>query len=91
MLRRKHEVGSARCIEFRASVFAMRQILEAATLRNAKFLHRDDTLETIQVGKRANLVLLGRSPLDTVEAYDSVLGVWIGGHHLLPSDLEAQH
>jgi hypothetical protein len=37
----------------------------------------------------ANLILLGSSPLESVQAYDSIQGIWVGGQHLLPGDLEA--
>jgi len=68
---------------------SLRQILEAATLSNAKAFGLDGQIGTIQPGKRANLVLLGKSPLESVQAYDSIQGIWIGGRHLLPGDLEA--
>ena len=68
---------------------SLRQLLEAATLRNAKAFGLDDQIGTVQPGKRANLVLLGRSPLESVQGYDSIQGIWVGGRHLLPSDLEA--
>jgi hypothetical protein len=41
------------------------------------------------LSERANLVLLGRSPLESVEAYDQVHAVWIGGTLLDPASLEA--
>jgi hypothetical protein len=67
----------------------LRQILEAATLSNAKAFGLDGQIGTIQPGKRANLVLLGNSPLESVQAYDSIQGIWVGGRYLLPSDVEA--
>jgi imidazolonepropionase-like amidohydrolase len=68
---------------------SLRQLLQAATLSNAKAFGLDDQIGTVQPGKRANLVLLGSSPLESVQAYDSILGIWVGGRHLLPGDLEA--
>ena len=68
---------------------SLRQILEAATLSNAKAFGLDNQIGTVQPGKRANLVLLGSSPLKSVQAYDSIQEIWVGGQHLLPSDLEA--
>jgi imidazolonepropionase-like amidohydrolase len=68
---------------------SLRQLLEAATLSNAKAFGLDGQIGTVQPGKRANLVLLGSSPLESVQAYDSIQGIWVGGQHLLPSDLEA--
>ncbi len=68
---------------------SLRQLLEAATLSNAKAFGLEAQIGTIQPGKRANLVLLGRSPLESVEAYDQVQAVWIGGTHLDPARLDA--
>jgi imidazolonepropionase-like amidohydrolase len=72
-----------------AAGVSLRQIFEAATLSNAKAFRLDDKIGTVAVGKRANLVLLSRSPLDSVEAYDEVQAVWIGGKQLDPTSLEA--
>jgi hypothetical protein len=66
-----------------------RQIFEAATINNAKAFGLAGQVGTIEVGKRANLLLLGRSPLDSVEAYDDIRTVWIGGRALVPMELEA--
>jgi len=68
---------------------SLRQILEAATLSNAKAFGLDNQIGTVQPGKRAKLVLLGNSPLESVQAYDSIQEIWVGGQHLLPKDLEA--
>jgi imidazolonepropionase-like amidohydrolase len=72
-----------------AAGVSLRQIFEAATLSNAKAFRLDDKIGTVAVGKRANLVLLSHSPLDSVEAYDEVQAVWIGGRRLDPATLEA--
>jgi imidazolonepropionase-like amidohydrolase len=68
---------------------SLRQLFEAATLSNAKAFALDGQVGTLQPGKRANLVLLGRSPLESVEAYDEVRAVWLGGAFLDPANLEA--
>ena len=68
---------------------SLRQLFEAATLSNAKAFGLDGTIGTIQPGKRANLLLLGSSPLDSVNAYDQIQAVWIGGRALDPRSLEA--
>ena len=65
------------------------QLFEAATLNNAKAFALDGHIGTVQPGKRANLVLLSRSPLESVEAYAQVVAVWIGGTLLNPASLEA--
>ncbi|HEY8356776.1 MAG TPA: amidohydrolase family protein [Ramlibacter sp.] len=72
-----------------AAGVSLRQLLEAATLNNARAFGLADRVGTIEAGKRANLLLLGRSPLESVEAYDTVRAVWIGGRRLDPSSLEA--
>ena len=68
---------------------SLRQVFQAATLDNAKAFALDGHIGTVQPGKRANLVLLGRSPLESVEAYDRVQAVWIGGMLLDPASLDA--
>lgn len=68
---------------------SLRQLFEAATLNNARALGLTSQLGTIEEGKRANLVLLARSPLESVEAYGAIRAIWIGGRNLLPASLEA--
>ena len=68
---------------------SLRQVFQAATLDNAKAFALDGLIGTVQPGKRANLVLLGGSPLESVEAYDRVQAVWIGGTRLDAASLEA--
>jgi imidazolonepropionase-like amidohydrolase len=58
---------------------SLAQILEAATINNAREFHLDAQLGTIEPGKIANLVLLDKSPLESVEAYDSIVTVWVHG------------
>jgi imidazolonepropionase-like amidohydrolase len=70
---------------------SLRQLFEAATLSNAKAFALDGQIGTVQPGKRANLVLLGRSPLESVDAYDTIETVWIGGTAVVPASLEAGH
>lgn len=73
-----------------AAGVSLRQLLEAATLNNAKAFGLADRIGTIEAGKRANLLLLARSPLESVEAYDTVRAVWVGGRRLEPAALEAR-
>ena len=58
---------------------SLTQILNAATIGNAREMRIDSRVGTIEAGKDANLVLLAKSPLESVEAYDSVVTVWIHG------------
>lgn len=65
------------------------QIFRAATLTNAQALHLSQDIGTVQVGKRANLLLLREDPTKSVDAYASIVKVIIGGRTLDASDLAA--
>jgi imidazolonepropionase-like amidohydrolase len=54
------------------------QILHAATAANAEALKLHD-VGTVQVGKRANLLLLRENPQTTIQAYDEIVKVILGG------------
>jgi imidazolonepropionase-like amidohydrolase len=58
---------------------SLEQIFRAATINNAQAFRLGSELGTIESGKVANLVLLARSPLKSVDAYDTVIGVWVHG------------
>jgi imidazolonepropionase-like amidohydrolase len=47
-------------------------ILRAATLDNAAALGLAHELGSIEVGKRADLLILNRNPLENISAYDSI-------------------
>jgi imidazolonepropionase-like amidohydrolase len=68
---------------------SLRQILRAATIENARMFHLDSQIGTIEPGKIANLVLLSKSPLETVDAYDSITTVFIHGKPIPRNTLEA--
>ena len=55
------------------------QIFKAATINNAREFKLDSQLGTLEPGKIANLVLLKKSPLESVDAYDSIVTVWVHG------------
>jgi len=58
---------------------SLEQIFKAATINNAREFRIDAQVGTIEAGKVANLVLLKKSPLQSVEAYDSIVTVWVHG------------
>ena len=62
------------------------QILKASTLNGAKILGKDAELGSIEVGKRADLVLLNDNPLEIVQAYKQIDQVIKSGKVI---DLEA--
>jgi imidazolonepropionase-like amidohydrolase len=57
------------------------KILRAATLDNAVAFHLNDR-GTIEVGKRADLLLLAADPLKTIAAYDAIETVFLNGQPL---------
>ena len=57
------------------------EILRAATLDNANVLGMKDR-GTIEVGKRADLLLLAADPLKTIAAYDTIETVFLNGQPL---------
>jgi imidazolonepropionase-like amidohydrolase len=65
-------------------------ILRAATLDNARALGLSDSLGSIQVGKRADLLLLTSDPLTDVSAYDSIETVFLNGVPLARDSLRSR-
>jgi len=58
---------------------SLEQIFRAATINNAREFKLDSQLGTIEPVKIANLILLKKSPLESVEAYDTIVTVWVHG------------
>jgi len=65
------------------------QIFKSATLTNAQALKLDRDIGTVQVGRRANLLLLRQDPTQTIEAYAGIAKVILNGRVLDPSELAA--
>jgi imidazolonepropionase-like amidohydrolase len=65
------------------------QIFRSATLTNARALKLDRDIGTVQVGKRANLLLLRQDPTQTIDAYAGIVKVILNGRVLDPSKLAA--
>ena len=58
---------------------SLEQVFKAATINNAREFRLDSQVGSIESGKIANLVLLRKSPLESVDAYDSIVTVWVHG------------
>lgn len=58
---------------------SLEQIFKAATINNAREFKLDSQMGSIEPGKIANLVLLKKSPLKSVDSYDSIVTVWVHG------------
>ena len=67
-LRHMHKIG-----------ISLSRIFAAATLNNAKQFNLDNHYGSIEPGKKANLLLLEENPLNTIEAYNSISQVVLGG------------
>jgi imidazolonepropionase-like amidohydrolase len=65
---------------------SLAQIFRAATINDARVFKLESQLGTIEPGKIANLVLMKKSPLESVEAYDCITTVWVHGK-AVPADL----
>jgi imidazolonepropionase-like amidohydrolase len=65
------------------------QIFKSATLTNARALKLDREIGTVEVGKRANLLLLGQDPTQTIEAYAGIVKVVLNGRVLNAAELAA--
>lgn len=63
------------------------QIFNMATLANARALHLDGDIGTVQVGKRANLLLLRQDPTRSIEAYRDIDRVILGGRLIDAAEL----
>jgi len=68
---------------------SLTQIFQAATINNARKLKLDSQLGTIEPGKTANLLLLSNSPLESVDAYDSITTVFLHGQPIPRTALSA--
>jgi len=68
---------------------SLTQIFKAATINNARKLKLDSQLGTIEPGKTANLVLLNKSPLESIDAYDAISTIFIHGKPIPRSSLSA--
>jgi imidazolonepropionase-like amidohydrolase len=65
------------------------QIFKSATLTNARALKLDRDIGSVQVGKRANLLLLREDPTQTIDAYALISKVILNGRVQDPSELAA--
>ena len=63
-------------------------LLRAATLDNANALGLSRELGSIEVGKRADLLLLSKNPLETISAYDAIETIFLNGKPIARESLE---
>jgi len=65
------------------------QVFRAATLSNAQALGLSREIGTVQIGKRANLLLLRENPAQTIQAYDEIVKILLHGRVVGRSELAA--
>ena len=75
--------------QLREAGLSLEQIFKAATINNAREFKLDSQVGSIEPGKIANLVLLRKSPLESVDAYDSIVTVWVHGRQISRESLAA--
>lgn len=63
-------------------------ILQMTTLNGAQFLHREDSMGTVEAGKNADLVLLDANPVADAANLDGIAGVFLKGRYFPRPDLE---
>jgi tetratricopeptide (TPR) repeat protein len=63
------------------------EVLQTATVNPARYFGKSGESGTIEVGKRADLVLLQRNPLESISNTREIVGVMVGGIWLPEEDL----
>ena len=63
------------------------QVLQTSTLNAARYFHKSDEFGTIEVGKRADLVLLDQNPLQDISNTRKIAGVMVRGRWLPKPEL----
>jgi len=59
---------------------SLQELLKSVTINNAKQFNLDGHLGSIEVGKKANLILLNQNPLKKVDAYNDISKVILHGN-----------
>jgi hypothetical protein len=75
--------------QLRKAGLTLAGIFRAATINNARRFKIDSQVGTIEPGKIANLIMLRNSPLESVDAYDSIVTIWVHGKQLSRDSLAA--
>jgi imidazolonepropionase-like amidohydrolase len=70
--------------------FTPLEALQTATLNPAKFLGKTDTFGTIQVGRKADLVMLDENPLEDISHSRKIHAVVLGGKFYPIASIRAQ-
>ena len=83
IMRHARAQGSVRINELATDMgVSLETIFRSATLDNARVFGLDDDIGTVEVGKRADLLLMSEDPLESLSAYDSIDLVVLNGQVL---------
>ncbi len=63
------------------------QILKCATLNAAKHFNQEKIWGSVEIGKKANLILLKENPLENIEAIKNIEATILSGKYYLQKDL----
>jgi imidazolonepropionase-like amidohydrolase len=63
------------------------QVLKCATLNAAKYFKAEKIWGSIEIGKKANMVLLNANPLENIENIKQIEGTLLNGKYYLKTDL----
>ena len=81
--------GYLEMVHMNEAGLSLEAIFRAATVNNAKVFHLEGTYGSIEVNKKANLLILKSNPLKNIKAYNDIEMVIIGGEVLAREDLSA--
>jgi hypothetical protein len=82
--------GYLEMIEMESAGIPLHQILASATIENAKAFKLEKLYGTVEKGKKANLLILNKNPLQDITAYNDILQVIIQGKIMNRNTLSAR-
>lgn len=81
--------GFGKMHRWRETGISPKTLFHAMTLGNAGFLGLERELGTVAEGKLADLLLLEKNPLESIQAYNSIVTVFVRGVPVERADLSA--
>ncbi|WP_431134673.1 amidohydrolase family protein [Psychroserpens mesophilus] len=82
--------GYLEMLEMKSAGIPLHQILASATIENAKAFKLEKLYGTVEIGKKANLLILNKNPLQDITAYNDISQVVIHGKIINRSTLSAK-
>ena len=73
-----------------AAGISEKKLFRAMTIDNARAIGLEGKIGTVEVGKTANMLLLGGNPLESVKAYDTIETVFLHGRPIARETLSAR-